>query len=274
MAVITEKLRLERALRRHDPDRFEKEPAMKFKSEKDLAKVVVKWLTVQHWEVWQEVRFGRGGPVHDIVALRGRCLWIIECKKTLGWDVLAQAWRANANLISVATPHAPFLGTYRTNNKGRFLERVCRDYGIGILFVSPDQLQNVDNPDLEPGDEYFWDKLVEEQVRPKFRRNLGPNRYRDLLETIPKAFAQAGTKDGKYWTPYKETMDNVRQIIEKFPGCDAARIQIELKGKHHYSGEPTGVRSSIQQAILNWEKGWCRAEKVDGKYRFFVKAEK
>ena len=50
-------------------------------SEQDLAAIVVGWLTERGWDVYQEVAIM--GKVADIVAVRGPCVWIVECKVRL-----------------------------------------------------------------------------------------------------------------------------------------------------------------------------------------------
>jgi hypothetical protein len=82
----------------------------KFKSEAELAAQIVAWFADKPYEIFQEVQYGRCGPVADIVARSGRIIWVIEAKMTLGLSVLGQAdsWRPYAHYVSIATPtYAP-----------------------------------------------------------------------------------------------------------------------------------------------------------------------
>ena len=97
-----------------------------FKSEVKLAEKVIEYLQDLKWEVYQEVTIH--GQIADIVAIQNGLIWIIECKKSLSLDVIAQAehWTHYANYVSVAVPK-----TYRNNNGRQFAYKVLKQYGIG-----------------------------------------------------------------------------------------------------------------------------------------------
>ena len=70
-------------------------------TERELAAPVVEWLSAQHFEVYQEVELH--SRVADIVAVDGKRVWVIECKRTMSLDLLDQAnrWRWLATWCSV-----------------------------------------------------------------------------------------------------------------------------------------------------------------------------
>ena len=79
-------------------------------NEQRIGEAVIAWLRANDWEVFQEVKASKGdarAPVADIVAHRHNYVWIIECKRHLGLEVLDQLihWqrRGFADYYSAAT---------------------------------------------------------------------------------------------------------------------------------------------------------------------------
>lgn len=207
-----------------------------FNSEKDLAKVVVSWLQEQHWDVWQEVQFHAYGPTNDIYAMNGKISWAIECKLTLNLKVIEQAFNSRAIIKSIAIP-------YRNYNS--FGEKVCKDYGIGVISVS-----NSGNINYFPGklNREFY-KFSEKTI--------------EFLNKVPKEFCEAGSKSG-HWTPYKATIEQCKLFIKKNPGCSISDIMKDIK--HHYRSDST-AKACIAKALREWETSWCKIEDK----KFFLK---
>jgi hypothetical protein len=182
-----------------DPDIRGLPMKSKFESEQALARVLVGWLSAEGWEVFQEVT--AGGPICDIVAKRGLCLWAIECKLTLNLEVIEQAlhWRHRANLVSVAVPRAR-------------CETMLTQLQVGVLSVNPGN-------------------YVTESVRPHFfrpRASLAKH-----LHEEQKTFCEAGGNRGGHWSPYKATCRNVKELVRANPGI--ALKELIGKVQHHYS---------------------------------------
>ncbi len=207
------------------------------KSEAELAAIVVAWLEPQHWDVYQEV--SNGGPV--IVAVRGPVVWTIECKLALNLTVLAQAEAHHAHLRSVAVPT-----TKRAFEERRLCMRIARHYlQVGILEVV--------------GDERARDVRIVTPA-PLLRHNHGEaQRLRAKLRPEHKTHAKAGAAGGGYWTPYKETMRDVRRLLAKAGsrGLSLGEIMGQL-GKHHWANERSmRMRSCLPTALEKYEKDWC-----------------
>lgn len=115
------------------------------KTEIELAEKVLTFFT--DWEIYPEVPC-QGGSI-DILALKGPVVMATEAKMKINFTVIEQAFRnrAHAHFSYVAVPKPKTLQP--------FFLRVCREFGIGVLFVN------------ETGDQ-----VVSEVVKPKFNRNI------------------------------------------------------------------------------------------------------
>lgn len=215
--------------------------------ETELAGHVVRWLERQAWDVYQEVRAGPWeGRIADIVAVRGPVLWVIECKRSLTLQALAQAHEWPALRRSVAVP-AP---ARRRRDRGRrFAEQVCRAFQIGLIQVGRDGM------------------VGERQRAPLMRRYRDPSQeLRMQLCVEHKELAPAGSAGGARWSPYQQTMRAVREIVRTQPGLTIDGIMDALDS-HHYPTART-ARSAIRTALRTWEE-WCFVDEFSSPPRFY-----
>jgi hypothetical protein len=184
-----------------------------FQNESELAAVVVDWLKVLKYEVYQEVTnpWGRA----DIVAVNGPVTWVIETKMTLGFGVFDQACRyiGLANYISVATP------SIYTNRET--IRKLCAATGIGVLRVFGGR-----------------DGLAEGYA-PKLHRcrdsPFCPN-IRKYCREEQKTWGAAGSKSD-FYSPFKATCREVSQFVSQNNGCTMKELMGSLK--HHYYSTTT-----------------------------------
>lgn len=193
---------------------------------------VVAHLREMHWDVYQEVHMGM---VADIVGVQGRVLWVIECKTSLGFDVIAQAARwvqgGWAHFVSVAVPWV------KQASDGRALAmRVCGWQGIGCLEVKG-------HPSF-PGGE--TEATVTEVARPTLHRSARFHRQlRDCLREEQKSQV-AGTAGGGHWTPFRHTCDQLRRVVKETPGIHLKDALERID--HHYHSDST-ARSALPKWI-------------------------
>lgn len=201
--------------------------------EVDLAKQLIGWLKAQNWEVWQEVKLSKYiCPIHDIIAVKGNITWCIECKLSFSLKVIDQVYRSNTILKSIAVP-----------NMDSFGRIVCNKFGIGIITVKKNGSIN---------------ECVNSKI---FRENYKESKnIIEILKTIPQNYSEAGSKVG-YWSPYKNTIRDVRFFIKEHPGCKIKDIMVDLK--HHYASDAS-ARSSLKYSLEKYEKKWCEIK--DGCY--------
>lgn len=208
--------------------------------ETELAAKVVAWLTEQHWEIYQEVQFHAQSSIADIVAVRHRMMWIIECKMSFGLSVLEQATAWPAHFRSVAVPRV----VRRTRS------RVARDfYHVGVIEVG---------------------QYIYEDVPPPLMRQHHPfaKKMMELLTDDHKTHAVAGSRGGSHITPYKQTMHAVRKVIAQNPGCTIRFLFDEL-GQMHYSS-PASARSNLLKSLQLFEKDWCRVDDSSKPFRLYL----
>lgn len=194
--------------------------------EVDVARPIVQGLQDSGWEVYQEVEPKRGkGGVADIVAKLGSVIWVIEVKAGLQLRLLEQAWewRDFAHMVSIAIP--------KTNPKRghRAAQLFCRNYGIGIIQVSA----QTDNP-------MFWYTM-----HPRLNRRIFSYLWNSLNER-QKTFAEAGSADGKRWTPFYETCHQIRKVVQQKPGIHFKELMDRIQ--HHYSSSST-ARQCVSQYL-------------------------
>jgi len=201
----------------------------KFASEAEMAKIVVQHLRDNEWEVYQEVQPPHSHATADIVATRGAIVWIIECKRSMSIDLLAQAWEWHgwAHRVSIAVP-ALRMG----HGRRAFLKRITTDYGIGWLSVQ------------QPGSRYAALTGVKQLVGPRFQRKLRGTSMRDCLTERHKTYAQAGQAKGRIWTPFKDTCEKVARVAKAKPGILLGDLLKEID--HHYSSDAS-AKSQISK---------------------------
>lgn len=179
--------------------------------ETDLAEKVVQWLRGDEWEVYQEVLCG--GPVADIVAVKGRISWIVEVKTRFSLDLVAQAddWvrSGSARFVSIACPGPSDPHSRRAGLIQRFLQ----ERKIGMLHVG---------------------RFCRQVIAPSFIRRGKRNR-RDIREHLyaDQKSSIAGSTSGGHWTPWKRTCQAAREHISANPGCTIKEVVTALD--HHYA---------------------------------------
>lgn len=201
--------------------------------ETDLAAAVVTYLRDLDWDVHQEVG-GAYGSRADIVAVRGALLYVVEVKTTLGLAVLGQAyeWLHQANYVSVAVPWG------RRQSPDRLCARRILDaWGVGLLLVS-----------LNGGYDGATTTHVEQDTPPRLCRRVPferTSRLRGMLCEGTRTYAAAGNAEGKFWSAFKQTCDEVRRAVEQAPGLTTKEVVTAIQ--HHYSSDATA-----RGALLKW----------------------
>jgi hypothetical protein len=203
----------------------------RFASEQDLARVIVAWLKIQHWEVYQEVATGYAEARADIVAVQASVSWIIETKRTLSLGVIAQAvdWLGSANFVSVAVPRVDRL------NRGRaFAQKLLHDKGIGLIEADPDHYEIYSR-------------------EPRKWRRLRRRPITDYLWDEQKTMVEAGSCRGGYATPFSRTCRAVAAFVALHPGCTMRELVDGVD--HHYSNDAS-ARSCLRH--------WLGEDKIPG----------
>lgn len=207
-----------------------------------IGRGAVRWLRALGFDVYQEVQIGQGGLVIDVVGTFGPWVVAVECKTTFGLSVIEQAdhWRRFVHYSWVCVPVGGAGGSRL------FAERICRDLGIGVLYVIPEIVD-------DPSPARHWGPAVTEKVHADYFRRAPVEHVRRWLTEGQKTALAAGSVGGGRWTPFRETCEALAGIVRKRPGV-ALREAIE-EIRHHYA------TTSSARACLS---KWIEAGKVPG----------
>lgn len=162
-------------------------------------------------------------------------IWVVETKLTLGLDVLSQAhgWLGQAHLVSVAVP-------WRRRTRGNeFAETVAGEFGIGVLRVCGPHLGRHAHLERDRAER------VEEWSRPRFRRSVG-SWLRSSLRPEQQTYAAAGNAEGKRYTAFNATCDELRRILGNHGPLTIKQAVACLGSRHHYANEAS-ARSSLHR---------------------------
>jgi hypothetical protein len=68
-----------------------------------------------------------------------------------------------------------------------------------------------------------------------------------------RTFAKAGNADGKFWSPFRDTCERVRKVVDALPGLTMSEIVDMID--HHYVSKQSASGSLLR---------WVEAGKIDG----------
>ena len=212
--------------------------------ETELAEPVIDWLQIQNWNVYQEVEFVHLGGVADICAERHGILWIIETKTAMSIEVLRQASGWPVHYRSIAVPKA--INSYKRDYF------VARDYyGVGVIEVLENDIHEAGRPPLYLKNHKMAKRLLSQ------------------LSELHKTYCKAGSKGGGHLTPYKMTMIDVKNTLQRHPGCTVDDL-FKIHGPMHYANK-SSFKGNILKCLEDFEHDWCRIDKTSRPYKLFIK---
>ena len=160
----------------------------------------------------------------DIVAKHGNILMAFEVKKNLNFRVIEQALH-NKTYFHYSYICVPY------SHSMDMAERICRDYGIGILSTHVIK-------------DFVWGD-ISEYVKPKFNRTA-LTKYVVLSEFSKKSIPGAAGCDSTTITPFKNTVENIVQYLRKKNGAKFKDVYDNIE-MHYYSF--SAAKSSLYQWI-------------------------
>jgi len=199
-----------------------------------MAKPMLAALKDSGWECWQEVRMQYGYPVADIIGLQGPLILNVEVKRSLSLSVIAQAqwWQEQyADFAYVCTP------SVRSSRSSALASRILSSFGIGRFVVELGQAREVIAAKIK-------------RHKSRFQRSMRAE-LRERLAEMPQAFADAGSSQGGYWTPFKRTARAVLDCLRKRGESSLAEVIAHVE--HHYSTDGTAtscLRRYLAQGVI------------------------
>lgn len=213
---------------------------LNYPTETELGKTMVSHFRKLGYQVWQEVRVKHySSTVNDIVMVSpNNDITILELKLLFNYRVMEQIYdskRYNSHNNSIDFFAIGVCG------RGTVLQKeICEYLGLGIYF----------------GD---YDYQVKETLAPK-RVEVDIKKKQHLLETlqtIPQNYSQAGTNAGGYYSPYKRTIDAVKEYLKKHGKVSQYDLLYadEIKKVSHYANN-----YSLIASLKKFETDWCGIE--------------
>lgn len=164
----------------------------------------------------------QGGKRADIVGNLNGQLFVIELKKSLSLDVIAQAchWKRYAHRVSVAVPirvgkrFNQRIALHHDQTR-KFAGAVLAWQGIGLLEL-----------------EDRYEIQIHERVAPfaRFKVIAG---LEACLVPEHRDFAVAGNSEAKRWTKFRSTCEKLRQYVNEHPTCSLKEALAAIP--HHYA---------------------------------------
>lgn len=222
---------------------------MPTETEEDIAKQVVAHFEHWGWDVYQEVQQHQYGRCADIVAvLRGKpdIIHVVEVKRSLTFAVIEQArwWLYCSHYSSVAVPHT------KSRDRGRAIAHsVLQWQGIGLF-------------ETEHG------VLARLRVQPVLQRKAKVQDWN--LKEAQKTFAPAGNSDGRKWSPFQQTVLEIKAALEKNGPMSVTDVLKHCD--HHYSCDATARSSLMKWARLGKLRG-IGLDDTSRPYRFVIQEE-
>jgi len=214
--------------------------------EQSFAGQVVDWLERQGWDVYQEVQFRRYSAIADIAAIQGGELIIVEVKRSLSLAVMRQASGWQSYYRAIAVPIT------RNHEDRHFAYDICAQYlMLGVIEVS--RFGSLDWGVEPPPIENYWNNSQ------YMIKQLSPGH---------KTHARAGSANGGHYTPYRATMDAVKEFVSEHPGCTLREIVEHIENGHYssYTSAYGAIRISLEI-----RESWCRIDQSIRPYKYYVR---
>lgn len=188
-----------------------------FLRETEVADVLIQHIKKSGWEVYQEVYIN--GRIVDILAVKGNKYWAVECKMRMNFDVIEQAynWCKFVDYVSICVPYP----NKRKWRNFRIMKIILAKLGIGFLAVTKSRSCIEISP-------------------PPLNDNISGKKYIKLYEE-QKTYAQAGSRGGGYYTPFKTTCQNLERIVRSNAGISLSDAVSRIE--HHYKNNYYAVRN-------------------------------
>lgn len=219
--------------------------------ETDLFEPVKAWLEDKGYDVYTEVISHSAGGRADIVAVSGPAVAVVEMKRSLTLDLLAQAarWKLYSNYIYIAVPQG------KNRRVSNYVKKILRREGIGLLeVVFPDKTW------------YQRQPYVQNTERCRFHRRIDDHLRESLTEKHKEL--PGGHAGGGYITEYSQTIDRVRDYLKYDARGEWAALNDILDHCETHYASP---KSSLAAALKKWECDWCESQIINGRLHFRIK---
>ena len=232
----------------------------------DLGRKVIEWLEKERsdWEIYQELpAFGK---VADIVCIKNGLVWVIELKTSLSLAVIRQAYAWDVDYRSVAVPDT--MTNLRNENREWWYGYMGKSMDISTIIIGKHRIYTRYCGDFGRDWSRHEVRFDTDQMTRSGKYLSTKKRLIELAESgLVEGFADAGSRSGNHWTPYKQSMLEIREYITNNPGCTVNDI-FDALGKLHYANKNSMKGSLLDR--LRFVETWCRIDMDHRPYKFYI----
>lgn len=210
---------------------------VKFKTEQEMAEVVIKHLERTGWEVWQEVQIHPGTPIADIVARKEDETIIVECKRSFGYRLISDGmnWLGYADRVCIAYPMRKF-GDKRTERAAAFMINL---YNLEEWKVTKDYVNTG-------------------AIKYQKNRN-GKEQLLGVLCDEHKEWAKAGSQNARRVSDFQITCAHLEKYVRTNPGITLKEAVPEIA--HHYAHDNSAL-GALSKLIASGDVRGIKCEGV------------
>ncbi len=242
-------------------------------TETEIADIAKAFLELNNWALYPEVVIDLFNGRPDYIGIKAETLCqVVECKRTLSYPVIEQLtrWQTDAEKRKqwhrqgydqkIAIPHLLTAFVGRTNGSMSDPKRqILKQYRIGVYSIEKRDCLRRRNQSNKPylsscGDDYWtmamndFEYHIRLEIAPKIQPGSRRTAHRivEALNTDMRC-AQAGAKGGdtEYMTPFKRTMNRVKNVLNDGKERHIQQIIQDIKpiGGHHYCSDKVAMAS-------------------------------
>lgn len=244
---------------------------LKIESETELAEVAKQFFSLRNWDLYPEVVIDLFDGRPDYVGIKNNVCMAIECKKTLTYPVIEQLarWQIDAERRQalnresrkpIAIPHLLVAFVGETKSRASELQlHLLNHFRLGVYSVRKDGVViRGSHTYIDHNSDDYWVLIhgpFRYQIRlvsePKIQPGSRNSAHRIIEALNPDMkIAQAGAKGGEttYMTPFRRTMDRVKQVLSDGKEHHISEIirGVCALGGHHCSSDRAAQVSIIK----------------------------
>lgn len=239
----------------------------KIEHETEIAEVAKIFLEINNWNVYPEVVIDLFNGRPDFICKKNESLChVIECKKTLSYQVLEQLtrWRFDSEKRKhlgqdFAIPHllSAFVGKSNTPISD-LKKKIFTENRIGLYSISKRKnliTRKKETPYIISCAECYWYLVhgdfvytIIEEISPKIQNGSRKTAHK-IIKSLhdDMKIANAGSKGGdtEYMTPFKRTINRVKEVLSDGKERHIQQIVEDIKkiGGHHYCSDKVAAMS-------------------------------
>ncbi|MGJ8518345.1 hypothetical protein [Carnimonas bestiolae] len=225
-------------------------------SEQEIGWAMNQWLNREGWETYPEVVLSQFPGRPDLVGVRRGVCMVVECKRTLTFQVIEQAarWHFHSRPEQSGMPHLVWIACGRSRQRrSDLIYWLLHHFGIGLIEVDrePDRRWARIKTLHEGDDERGLFRYSIQHCAPAFVQPGSRQMARRLISQLnhDMRIARPGARSGDthYMTPFKRSIALIIDLLDSHPDNEYHIEHIvdylNKNGGHHYVSEASAKTS-------------------------------